>query len=490
MVKISCVRSRSIAPLSAALLVIVAFACTRSTPGEMTLATRSVEARAKFLEARWQYENFHMWATLEFLEAALQLDPEFAMAHTYLGLAAPTAALRGVALERALQLSVSASAAEQLFIQAVVARARGNPKLAVKLMSKVSKLHPYDSRPSYFAGLYYYMDLDDLEMASEWLNRSRTNAPLFPPTLNTLGYLYMDTGDLGKAESVLREQLELLPDQPNPYNSIGDLFMKAGRHEEAVNYYARAVALDSTFVLAQRNIGINLVWGHRYEEGRKAMLKSIEMASIHRGKIAGWGAMVRSYLYERQHGAAVNACREAIRQAAELEYPGLQASYELLRSLISIGLTDYDQAEAALEAAQATVNAAKMPEYSRLSWERRILIGRTALAAGQKDYALANRQSALLLQSIQQADNPQLMALYHLAQGKIDLQQGKFVTAIHHLELTNMRSPYDVYHLALAYRRVGSDALSESLMKKVATWNRDSEPYALIRADAIRRANR
>ena len=482
--------SRSMAQLIAAVVLTSAFACTRSIPGEMTLTTSSVEARAIFLEARWQYENFHLWAALELLETALELDPEFAMAHSYLGLAAPTAALRGEAMDKAQQLGVVCSAAEQLFIEALVAGAQGNPKLAVKLMSKVSKLHPYDSRPSYFAGLYYYRDLDDLEMASEWLNRSRTNAPLFPPTLNTLGYLYMDADNLGAAESVLREQLELLPDQPNPYNSMGDLFMKAGRHEEAVNYYAQAVALDSTFALAQRNIGINLVWGHRYEEGRKAIMKSIEMASIQSGKIAGWGALVRSYLYERQHGAALDACRQAIAKAAELGYPGLQTSYELLRSLISIRMADYEQAKTALDVAQSVVNNANMPTYSKLSWKRRILIGRTALAAGQNDYALANRQSALLLQSIQQADNPQLMALYHLAKGKTDLVQGKFVTAIDQLELTNMHSPYDVYYLAVAYQRVGSDALSESLMKKVATWNRDGEPYALVRADAIRRVNR
>ena len=119
-----------------------------------------------------------------------------------------------------------------------------------------------------------------------------------------------------------------------------------------------------------------------------------------------------------------------------------------------------------------------------------LLFGEAVLASRQNDYALANRQTALLLQSIQQASNQRLLALYHLAQGKIDLDQGKFITAIDHLEMADMHNPYDVYHLALAYGRVGSDALAESLIKKVATWNSDSEQYALVRAEAIRRVNR
>lgn len=62
--------------------------------------------------------------------------------------------------------------------------------------------------------------------------------------LNMLGYrLMQEDEDLKAAEIILKAQIEEYPDEANPYDSYSDVLLEMGKHEEAIKYIEKSLAI-------------------------------------------------------------------------------------------------------------------------------------------------------------------------------------------------------------------------------------------------------
>jgi CubicO group peptidase (beta-lactamase class C family) len=72
--------------------------------------------------------------------------------------------------------------------------------------------------------------------------------------LNNLGYQLLNEGYLEEALTIFKINVEAYPEVANTYDSYGDGLLAAGDTLKALNYYRKAVELDSSFQIAKEKI--------------------------------------------------------------------------------------------------------------------------------------------------------------------------------------------------------------------------------------------
>lgn len=65
--------------------------------------------------------------------------------------------------------------------------------------------------------------------------------------LNRLGYYYLDERQVGTTIEVFKLYVREFSKDPNAYDSLAEAFLKNGDKQRAIEYYEKAVAIDSTF---------------------------------------------------------------------------------------------------------------------------------------------------------------------------------------------------------------------------------------------------
>jgi len=77
----------------------------------------------------------------------------------------------------------------------------------------------------------------------------------------------------------------------------------------------------------------------------------------------------------------------------------------------------------------------------------------------------------------------------HQLEGFIALYQGKYPEAVGHLQQGNPFDPYIKYQLAVAAAGAGDGARAKKLFREVADYNFNAVGFALVRKDALQKAN-
>ncbi|MBN1224893.1 MAG: tetratricopeptide repeat protein [Candidatus Aminicenantes bacterium] len=243
----------------------------RSRPKEIPISTYSKEARNLFRDARAKFEFHHTEEADALLSAALKKDPLFAQAHVYKALTSSASDEIDQAIAKATTNASRTTKAEQVLISAIKAfRWENNPEKATELYHQLIELNPDDARARWLLGRVYIKTKETLK-AIEQLERAIQIDPEFAPAFQDLGYRNLIRGDYQSAEEHFQKYLELVPDEPNSHDCIADLYTKTGRYEQAIDHYRKALELNPAFAISERNIGINLCFLGKFEEGQTPM---------------------------------------------------------------------------------------------------------------------------------------------------------------------------------------------------------------------------
>lgn len=70
--------------------------------------------------------------------------------------------------------------------------------------------------------------------------------------LNNLGYQLVYAGRISEAIEIFRLNIATYPDYANGFDSMGEVYMIAGQKEKAIEYYKKAIALDSNIIYGAR----------------------------------------------------------------------------------------------------------------------------------------------------------------------------------------------------------------------------------------------
>jgi cytochrome c-type biogenesis protein CcmH/NrfG len=83
----------------------------------------------------------------------------------------------------------------------------------------------------------------------------------------TLGNLYFDTGQPAKSVEAYSRSLELRPGNPNVLTDMGVMHRSLGEFQQALDAFAKAVAVDPRHETARMNTGIVLLYDLGDREG-------------------------------------------------------------------------------------------------------------------------------------------------------------------------------------------------------------------------------
>ncbi len=221
----------------------------RATPiAEVT--TSSLEAYNYFLRGREEYERFYQDDARRYLERAVELDPDFAMAHSYL--ARVYAALgNSPAYEETIKklekIGSKVTGKEGLYIEALLAlSSKKDSSEYIDILRKIISEYPEEKRARLdLAGRLNHTG--KLEEAAEELERLLKLDPKFGPALNLIAYVYGNQEKYDLAIQFFKEYAAVSPGDANPYDSMGELYFRMGRFDEAVEKFKEAIRIKPDF---------------------------------------------------------------------------------------------------------------------------------------------------------------------------------------------------------------------------------------------------
>jgi serine/threonine protein kinase/Tfp pilus assembly protein PilF len=214
--------------------------------------TNSLEAYNYFLRGREDFEKFYYADARRNLERAVELDPEFAMAYSYLFRAysslgnSPAA---DEAIEKLEKFGGRVSGKEGLYIKALLAsrsKEKGKGKEHIDILRRIIADYPEEKR----ARLDLAARLNGMgkfEEAATELNLLLKLDPKFGPALNLIAYSYGNQRKYDLAIKYFQEYATVSPGDANPYDSMGELYFSMGKWDAAVEKFKEAIRIKPDF---------------------------------------------------------------------------------------------------------------------------------------------------------------------------------------------------------------------------------------------------
>jgi tetratricopeptide (TPR) repeat protein len=220
---------------------------------EMTVTTTSPEARAAFDRGRELTDKVRAAEAVEHFRQAIQLDPDFALAHAYLGVVTPGPA--GVTeLERAVKLAAHLPDAERAAIEARHLDRIGKHEEAFAAYRRAAELAPGDWRTQYIVGITQ-SGRRDYQGAIATLEKLQKLKPDLPDAYNGLAYAHAGLRQWEPAIAAAKKQVELMPGEPNPHDTLGEVLLLAGKFDQAEAAFSRAT-MDPKFAGGWQGVGL------------------------------------------------------------------------------------------------------------------------------------------------------------------------------------------------------------------------------------------
>jgi serine/threonine protein kinase/Flp pilus assembly protein TadD len=268
------------------------------------LTTSSMEAYKYYLQGKEEIQNMNTLNARQSLEKAVELDPQFAMAHLYLGETYFELGNLETALEawkKAKLYSEKATEKERLHIAVIFAQAveRDNEKRFRLLQEWVTK-YPKEKDAYYEFGFYYYIRRRYDEAVKEFQQALQLD-PNMGAALNLLAYTYADMGDYEKALELFKRYAEAKPGDPNPVDSMAELYFKLGRLDEAELKYHETFDIDQNFGSEPRIAYIRAL-KQDYQEAMRLIDRHIQRAPSAGIKAEGyiWSAVIEFLLGKKE----------------------------------------------------------------------------------------------------------------------------------------------------------------------------------------------
>ncbi len=319
---------------------------------KVPVTTSSDEARAAFLEGRERYEALHYADAATLFDRAIELDPDFALAHLMRATVTESAERFYESLGKAESSMQAASPGEQIIIRSFLAAAQNDIDTQYQKLKKLEVLYRHDERVHVRLGNFHIAQQQFDEAARHFLQAIEINQD-FAPAWNMLGYAQRGGGDFDAAKQAFRRYIELVPDEPNPFDSYAELLMEAGDYDASIENYRRALAITPDFPPSHVGLIINYSLKGEHENAIAAAenlyLKARNMPERQMALIRLSGA----HLHNRNQSAALGALDRLANLAIEQDnLPVLATARELAGDILLVaGNTDaaLGQYKAALE---------------------------------------------------------------------------------------------------------------------------------------------
>ena len=430
------------------------------------------------------FENLLGQESLQYFEAAINKDPNFALARYYYALAQPTVKGFFNELEKAVALANQVSEGERLWIEGLQAGVNGMPVKQREMYQKMCDLFPDDERAHGQFGNYYFGQQMYKEAIAEYEKAIQIN-PDYPQVYNQLGYSNRQLGNYGEAEKAFAKYTELIPNNPNPYDSYAELKMKMGQFEASIELYQKALEVNPNFVASHVGIASNYNFLGEHQKAREQLETLLKIARNNGERRAAHFAMVVSYIDEGNYEQALNELTLMYNIARETNDAPAMAGDLVNMGNIMYEIGKFDEAQKNYEMSVKTIRESGLEKEVIDNAERFYLYnaGRVALKKG--NLKLSKDKCEQFMAAASEVKNTFQLWLAHELEGLIALREKEYEKAIEELNQANQQNPYTFYRIAMVYEKMGDTENAQKFYERAATDNTlNSLNYAFIRTKA------
>jgi len=408
------------------------------------ITSSSPEALRNFLQGykyeRWGQQNLAQ----PFLEKAIFLDPEFAMAYVYLsyvhiGLGHDKEA--GECRQKAFELSQKMAERDRYYIQGVyyLRKSQETWDKAIDAFNGVLSIYP-DNVDTRYLLIYIYMSLEEWEKATQSYEKIRHFRGYGGPLMSQ-SVVYRLQGLYDKAEEIL-EFLLNASEHPQYRHWLAHIYLAQGKYDQALAEVDKALPFcESTYpVFLYVNFSsrgdIQLCKGE-LSEAENSYRKLLEM-EIKPRRLFGFRGLASLYLLQGMFQKSEEFLRQGMTLAAELDEKAwasdlnLQIAYLALRSGNS------------REALQACEEAMRLNVDNNSDIERKIRILHLKGIILLENERIKEAQGIAdeLKKIVENWLNPKLIRYYDNLIGRIELKRGNSARAIERFEAAISLMPY------------------------------------------------
>jgi tetratricopeptide (TPR) repeat protein/TolB-like protein len=317
------------------------------------LTTSSLEAYRYLLQGKEEVDNLYAIGAQQSLEKAVELDPQFALAHLYLSDTYYELGNRAAAIEsikNAKAFSEKATEKERLYIEAHYAfRIERDSDKRSRILKELIDKYPKEKDAYYELGMYYYGG-GAFKEANREFQRALSLDPNMGAAWNMLGYTYSDLGDNEKAIQAFERYAEVMPDDANPLDSMAEQYFMMGDLDKAIEKFNAALEIQPKF-----GCEIRLAYVYALKQNYAETMRLIE-------GFAGWagtpGYKAETYLWMSFYDIILGRIEKAFEDLNKVdewaEKAGNEirsASAEITRGWIYYELGDFEEGEAHLQRA-------------------------------------------------------------------------------------------------------------------------------------------
>jgi serine/threonine protein kinase/Tfp pilus assembly protein PilF len=315
-------------------LVLQALGLYNASLAEKHIDSRQPDYRraVQLLSTRWDalrhyYRGAKAWEPLDMnssereLRSALEIDPNFALAHLMLGEVRVFQNLWDAAQSEILAARKEVGALteiDQLRIEAFLARAFGNPFDERVSLQKLIGLQPYKKDYLYELAESYFHTADVEDAITKYRDALILDNR-YARAYNHLAYCYAWKGEHGQALEAFKRYLEL-DHSANAYDSLGDAYMLAGDYAKAEDMKNKAIQMDPQIYYASRNLAFIEMMRGGYKAAAER-LKSLLDASEDKSQQAQYHAALAFLHYRRgEYRIGLKECEQGLKLVGSAQY--------------------------------------------------------------------------------------------------------------------------------------------------------------------------
>jgi tetratricopeptide (TPR) repeat protein len=461
-------------PLALFLMPVLLLATARSMPAAAIAAdntkderfpvTTASKAAAHYFETGMVHYENHRWNfALRDWREALQLDPNFALAYTWICFTTTDPAEESKDRVAAKALMNSASPAEQLMIRWMAGVHENNYIQGIQAMNDLAQMFPHDKRLNFLMGYWLYKQ-DEYEHSRAFTLKALDADQKYATALNQLGYLYSREREYDKAIDAMEKYVKLLPNEPNPHDSYGEMLRLSGRFDDALAQYHIALKIDPTFYISQKELGETYALMGQGERARAEYAKAIHEAPGNGLKAEYMQKAAMTWLRDQKFDEADKAYAEAAESSQAMGQWVWEARAHRIKAMYqhdhAVATAELDRAEAILAEKSEVVAKSDLDEE-----RARILRVRVEQAVAANDLAGAKKTLADL-EKMGVSGSISIQRTYAGAAGTLLLAQKKYRDAVGQLE-QDFINPMSMKLLVTAYQKSGAKDKAEECRKRL-----------------------
>ncbi len=442
----------------------------------MEVTSSSVKARDLYERAMEDYENYYLERANIGWRAAIEADPNLALAQAWLSFNSDHPAEAAGAREKAKALEGKVTPGEKLMIEWIVNVEQNNFLAGISAMNDLLEMYPKDKRVQYLAG-NWMMGEQEYDRASRQFEKALAIDKNYAPALNDLGYAYAHQREFDKAFATMERQIAVKPGQPNPQDSYAEILRMAGNFQGALEHYQASLAIDPQFSFSLLGIADTYALMGDETRARVEYDKAIAGAKNDSERMQFSLQKAQSWVREGNFAEADKAFAAAADRAHELGMDLMEAQAHRMMAMYqtddAAALKDLGAAEDALS------HRAEIAESEKEEERAKILRYRAVRAAHAGNQELAQKTLTQLETMANSGHSSIIQAQYHGAAGTLLAEKEKYAEAIPHLE-EDRNNPYSLEWLSKACEEAGTADQMHDVDSQLRAMNAPTIEQALV----------